>query len=138
VQQLKAVGKICGQRVQINMLLAGVEVYVARTESLKLLRYSPAITALVLAAIGASTLHWTVGTGNLSATIVLYLLVWTLFSAVLSLYIFLGALGSIRGKTTDLEKLDPTILKVTISWKYMEPIAALCLILLVVMSRLHM
>jgi hypothetical protein len=119
------------------MLLAGVEIYVASAERLKLLRRIPVIGALVMAAIGASALHSIVGTGSLDTDIVLYLLVWTLFGTVLSLYIFLGALGSIRGKTTDLDKLDPTILKITISWKYIEPIAAFCLALAVGMSLLR-
>jgi hypothetical protein len=137
VRKLEAVGGIRGQRVRINMLLAGVEVYVASTERLKLLRRVPAIAALVMAAIGASILCSIVGRGNLDTRLLLYLLVWTLFGTLLSLYIFLGALGSMRGKTTDLDKLDPTIPKVAISWKYIEPMAAFCLALLVVMSLLH-
>jgi hypothetical protein len=137
VRKLEAVGSVRGQRARISMLLAGIEIYVANAERLKLLRRIPAIVALVMAAIGTSTLLTIVSTGSLGARIVLYFLAWTLLGTVLSLYVFLGALGSIRGKAADLDNLDPTLPKITISWKYVEPIAAFFLILLVGMSVLQ-
>ena len=111
------------------MQLAGVELYVASVSRLAILRSVPSIAALVMAVIGMLTLHSAVDVNTLGTRSLVYLLAWTALSVVILLYAFLGAIGSMWGKAADLDRLDPSIPTVTVSWKYAEPIAALCLAL---------
>jgi hypothetical protein len=51
----------------------------------------------------------------------------TALATVILLYAFFGTIGSLHGKAVDLAPLDPFIPALTLSWKYVELVAALCL-----------
>lgn len=120
MRKLEVVASARGQRVRFNMQFAHVEIYVASAARLALFRRVPFVLALVMAGLGVLTLESVADALPLNGRSLAYLMAWTALSTVLLLYAFLGTLGSVWGKREDLDKLDPTVPQVRVSWKYVE------------------